>query len=100
MMMLFKFLKGCHIEETNLFPTLSERRTRPNRNKLEEIRRKFLIVGAVQKGNRLSREVVDWPSLNIFKQRLDRYLLEICLGDFLIRPRVGLDGLVSSLPAL
>ncbi|KFP70552.1 hypothetical protein N310_03582, partial [Acanthisitta chloris] len=39
-----------------------------------DIRQKFFTVGVVRHWNRLPRETVDAPSLEVFKARLDRAL--------------------------
>lgn len=41
------------------------------------IRKKFLTVRVVWQWNRLAQEVVDSPSLEMFKQKLNRHLLEM-----------------------
>lgn len=45
----------------------------------------FLMVKVVQRWNRLPRDVVDSSSLEIFKQWLDKYLLEMFDEDFLLQ---------------
>ena len=81
MIAVFRCLKGCHKEEgENLFILASEDRTRSNGLKLQQgrfrldIRKKFLTVRVVKHWNKLPREVVESPSLEIFKSRLDKCL--------------------------
>ena len=74
MIILFKYLKDCHIEDgAELFSVAPEGQTRTNRLKL--IQKNFRLN--IQKWNRLPQEVVDSPSLEVFKQRLDRHLTEM-----------------------
>uniref|UniRef100_K7EY15 Reverse transcriptase domain-containing protein n=1 Tax=Pelodiscus sinensis TaxID=13735 RepID=K7EY15_PELSI len=81
MIAVFRYLKGCHKEEgENLFILASIDRTRSNGLKLQQgrfrldIRKKFLTVRVVKHWNKLPREVVESPSLEIFKSRLDKCL--------------------------
>ncbi|WP_411028220.1 hypothetical protein, partial [Salmonella sp. s60131] len=74
MIAMFKYLKGCHIEEgTGLFSMASETRTRGNGFKLQEkrfhlnIRKNFMTVRAVRQWNMLPRRVVESPSLEVFR---------------------------------
>uniref|UniRef100_A0A670KMA9 gamma-glutamylcyclotransferase n=1 Tax=Podarcis muralis TaxID=64176 RepID=A0A670KMA9_PODMU len=74
-------IKGCHIEEgERLFSAAPEKRTRSNGSKLQErrfhlnIRKNFLTVRAVRQWNLLPRSVVESPSLEVFKQRLDNHM--------------------------
>ncbi|KFU84102.1 hypothetical protein M959_08517, partial [Chaetura pelagica] len=41
------------------------------------IRKKFITMGVVRHWNRLPREVVDAPSLEVFKARLDEALCSL-----------------------
>ena len=42
-----------------------------------DIRKKFFTARMVKQWNRLCREVVDAPSLETFKTRLDRFLTDL-----------------------
>ena len=67
--MAFQYLKGAHIQDSD--------RTRGNGFKLRQrrfkldIRRKFFTQRMVKHWNKLPKEVVDAPSLEAFKARLD-----------------------------
>ncbi|KFW08452.1 hypothetical protein N327_08149, partial [Fulmarus glacialis] len=74
----FKYLKGAYMKAgEGLFTRACSDRTRGNGFKLKEsgfrfdIRKKFFIMRVVRHWNRLPREVVDAPSLEVFKARLD-----------------------------
>jgi len=74
----FRYLKGaCRKDGENLFSRACCDRTRSNGFKLIEgrfrldIRKKFFMIRVVKHWNRLPREVVDAPSLAVFKARLD-----------------------------
>ena len=78
MIPIFKYLKGCHVKEgTGLFSTA---KTRSNGFKLQEkrfllnLRKNFLTVRAGRQWNRLPQSVVESPSLEVFKRRLDGHL--------------------------
>jgi len=86
-----RYLKGaCRKDEDNLFSKACCDRTRGDGFKLREgrfrlvIRKKFFTVGVVKDWNGLPREVVEAPSLETFKTRLDGALsnlvwLKMCL---------------------
>ena len=81
MIAMFKYLKRCHVEEgVGLFSPALETRTRSNGCKLQEgrfrlnLRRNFLTIRAVRQWNVLPRSVVESPSLEVFKRRLDGHL--------------------------
>ena len=74
----FQYLKGAYKKaEEGIFIRACSNRTKGNGFKLEEgrfrldIRKKFFTVRVVRHCNRLPREVVDAPSLEAFKARLD-----------------------------
>ena len=84
MIILFKYLKGCHTAEgQDLFSITPECRTRNNGLKLQEarfrlnIRKNFLTVRAVQQWNQLSQELVNAPTLEAFKKHLDNHLADM-----------------------
>ena len=74
---VFQYLKGVYKKDGALFSRACSDRTRGNGFKLEEgrfrldIRKKFFMTRVVKHWNRLSREVVDAPSLETLKVRLD-----------------------------
>jgi len=77
----FQYLKGAYKKAgKGLFTRTWSDRTRCNGFKLEEgrfrldIRKKFFTMGVRRPRNRLPREIVAAPSLEVFKARLDGVL--------------------------
>ena len=76
-------VKGHKDDMANLFSTVCGNRTRGNCHKLEHrkfhvnMQRNFFTVRVMEHWNRLPREVVDSPSLEIFKTCLDAYLCSL-----------------------
>ncbi|PKU28255.1 hypothetical protein llap_21439 [Limosa lapponica baueri] len=77
----FQYLKGTYTKAgEGLFTRACSDRMRGNGFKPEEvrfrldIRKKFFTVTEVRHWNRLPRELVDAPSLEVFKTRLDEAL--------------------------
>ncbi|KGL77486.1 hypothetical protein N309_02902, partial [Tinamus guttatus] len=77
----YKYLKGGSEEDgAGLFSVVAANKTRGNGHKLKHqkfhrnLRKNFLTVRVTEHWNRLPREVVESPSLEIFKTRLDAVL--------------------------
>jgi len=80
----FQYLKGiCKTAEEGLFTRACNDRIRGNGFKQKEggfrldRRKKFFTMRVVRHWNRLPREVVDAPSLEVFKPRVDEALCNL-----------------------
>ena len=82
---VYKYLKGVgrQVDEARLFSAVHSDRTRINDPKLahrqfhNNMCNNFFTVRVTERWNRLPREAVESPCMEIFKTRLDTYLCNL-----------------------
>jgi len=84
----YKYLNGgCQEYGAKLFSVVPSNRTRGIGHKLKQrkfhlkMRKNFFPLRVTEHWNRLPREVVESPSLEIFKTHLDKVMCNLLLGD-------------------
>ena len=80
----YKYLKGgCQEDGTKFFSLVPSDRTRGNGQKLKQrkfqlnMKKSFFTLRVTEPGNRMPREAVESPSLEIFQTRLDKVLCSL-----------------------
>jgi len=100
----YKYLQGgCQEDGAKIFPVVPSDRTRGNGHKMRHrkfrlnMRRNFFPLRVTEPWNRLPRDDVESPSLEIFQTCLDKVLCSL-LWVTLLGQAVGLDDPQRSLP--
>jgi len=99
----YKYLKGgCQEDGARLFSVVPSDRTRSNKHKLKQtkfhlnMRKNLFPLRVTEPWSRLPSEVVESPSLEIFKTRLDAVLCSLAVGDPALAG--GLDYMTHRVP--